>query len=101
MTSQNARIYPISNTGFYAFVTDKATDIMTICKYMFSSSPSVSCQQVPYIDHSPAEFIVLGEADFFCAKTAVNQIQELRFNRFTFGSTTMIWSNYVLCPGGS
>ena len=85
------------NSGYFIIGYD-ASNVASICKYIFSSSSS-QCQSITNIKTGYAQ-LMISSTQFFVLGTSTST-SDLYMYKLTFSVTTVNWANKILCPSGS
>ena len=83
------------NSGYYYAAKD-GSNYVTICKYLFSSSTSASCQQLTNFSQRAYGQLKLSDTQFFTYAHDPSTY-DLHFYKFTFANTSPDWSMKILC----
>ena len=95
---QDLKIHLLSdNSGYYVLGGD-VTNKASIWKYLFSSSITADCQQIPSFRDYPYWQLKITDSSFFIIGRDPAAEYDLHIYTFTFAQTSPTWSSRMVCP---
>ena len=94
-------IYPIlDDSGYYFVAKDKTVSRTNICRYLFSSPSSASCQKIPNYNDYTTSTEKISDTQYFLLGADPLSPYSLHFFLFTFTSLAPTWAMKMSCPSG-